>query len=161
MPVPEQEKASSQVLLDYLKSLPASDLVSKLGDQFRPVVDGNILKGFPKELYEKGAVASTDYMAGCNTHEVYSFLSATIKAMGNEVNDRESVTPLIDFIITTLGGAKSEEDAQKLKDAIFKEYFKDIPDGDATQILQSLQRLYCDVVFVFPLADMTQRHSSE
>ena len=153
---PEYASASSKDLIAYLKSLSASELVAKMGDQFRPVLDGNIFKGFPTQQYASGAVAPVEYMLGCNTHELYSYLNATVKQSKGEI-----ATPLVNTIIQILGGTETEEDATELKEAICLEYFQGVPDGDSKQMMQCIQKLYSDVVFVLPLSETACNHSSE
>jgi carboxylesterase type B len=146
-------------IVEFLRSLPADDLVAKFKDyQFLPVLDRRVIVDVTPRMYERGDYNDCDLIAGCNNSEgemLYDTFVPKMSAPGEELTvskAREIISTVVKMLWTLPNGEQSYE-------AIVDNYVQEGVEYSAEELRKVMAECMGDVLFVIPSIKAASFHS--
>ena len=149
----------SEDIVEFLRSQSLETLTKTLtpADNFRPVIDDDLLKADNIVSCKNDNLSAMDVIFGSNNSEgaIFTYVFCRFQVPNKEFC-RVAVQKSLQWAYN-----EDKTDTEGFTDAVMQEYFGRLDENDAEGLLKAYVELMGDLVFVFPTCVATQAHCSE
>ena len=155
----EYKGETSEDLASFLKDRTAEELGNMAAEieNFRCVVDGDVLVDFPKQLYKEGKFQAVPVMTGFTSDEGY--LAVKYMDMGQPLPENLSRYEQMRFRIHEMIEGAVAENADVITDAACKQYITKEAEEKEEVFHRQYNDIYTDLGCGLPNKIIGQRHS--